>query len=174
MKKAYVLPKGFYSAGINAGIKKSPKLDAGLIYSRSDCDAAGFFTKNRLKSVHIIEAKKIINGKIRAIFSNSGSANALTGKAGFQDLKEIITALSKALAVKPATILAAATGKISKRIPVKNVVPSIPALASGLSAHDSKFPKAIMTTDLVEKFASEKVVLGGRSCIVSAAGKVRA
>lgn len=171
MKKAYILPKGFFSAGMNAGIKKAPKLDAGLIYSRTDCAAVGFFTKNRLKSVHITDAKSKINGRIRAIFSNSGSANALTGKPGFADLKAVILSVSKALKVKPAQVLAAATGKISKRIPVKKVLPNIPALASHLSAFDTKFPRAIMTTDTTEKFAAEVVNIGGKKCVASAAGK---
>jgi len=45
VKKAYILPMGFASAGIHAGIKKSNKPDAGLIYSRTPCRAAGFFTR---------------------------------------------------------------------------------------------------------------------------------
>ena len=171
MKKEYILPKGFFSAGINAGIKESPKLDAGMIFSRTDCAAVGFFTKNRLKSVHILEAKKIINGKIRAIFSNSGSANALTGKAGHDNLKAIVKAASGCLHVKPEQILAAATGKISKRIPVNNVVAAMPELVSALSAFDSKFPEAIMTTDTVQKFATAAVNIGGKKCVITAAGK---
>src|ERR1035437_10942560 len=101
MKKAYVLPSGFAAAGVYAGIKKIKKYDAGLIYSAFPCDAVGFFTKNRLKSVHIIEAKKTINGKIQAIFANSGSANALTGKAGFSDLRIILKSTSENLNLKP-------------------------------------------------------------------------
>lgn len=171
MKKAYILPDGFASAGVYAGIKNGKKFDAGLIYSASPCDAVGFFTKNRLKSVHIIEAKKIINGKIQAIFANSGSANALTGKAGFADLKTILKSAAENLNLKPAQILAAATGKISKRIPADSVVRAMPELVSNLSTHDSAFPKAIMTTDTTEKYASEIITIGGKKVTISAAGK---
>lgn len=171
MTKTYILPSGFASAGIYAGIKKTKKYDAGLIYSAAPCDAAGFFTKNRLKSVHIIEAKKTINNKIQAIFANSGSANALTGKAGFMDLKEILGSAAENLNLNPKQILAAATGKISKRIPVKNVISAMPELVSSLSTHDSAFPKAIMTTDTTEKYASEIITIGGKKVTVTAAGK---
>ena len=171
MKKAYVLPSGFAAAGVYAGIKKTKKYDAGLIYSAGPCDAVGFFTKNRLKSVHIIEAKKIINGKIQAVFANSGSANVLTGQAGFEDLKGILKTVAANLNLRPTQILAAATGKISKRIPVKNVIKAIPELVSNLSTYDSYFPKAIMTTDITEKYASELVAINGKTVTITAVGK---
>jgi glutamate N-acetyltransferase/amino-acid N-acetyltransferase len=171
VKKAYILPRGFASAGIHAGIKKSNKPDAGLIYSRTPCRAAGFFTKNRLKSVHIISAKKIINSPIQAVFANSGSANVLTGREGFSDLKEILSSAAGYLSLKPSQILAAATGKISKRIPVKNVISSMEALAGSLSTHDSAFPAAIMTTDTTEKYASAVIKLGGKDVTICAVGK---
>jgi glutamate N-acetyltransferase/amino-acid N-acetyltransferase len=171
MKKEYILPAGFASAGIYAGIKKSKKFDIGLIYSAEPCDAAGFFTKNRLKSVHILEAKKIINSKIHAVFANSGSANALTGRVGHADLKFILRSVAENLNLKEGQILAAATGKISKRIPVDKVVKAMPELVSGLSTHDNSFPKAIMTTDVTQKFASEVITIGGKKVTVAAAGK---
>lgn len=171
MKKTYVLPVGFASAGISAGIKNTKKNDVGLIYSAEPCAAVGFFTKNTLKSVHILEAKKIINGKIHAVFANSGSANALTGKAGFQDLKDILKAVSINLNLKPNQILAAATGKISKRIPVAKVVKAMPLLVDKLSTHDSIFPKAIMTTDVTEKYASEIITINGKKITITAVGK---
>jgi glutamate N-acetyltransferase / amino-acid N-acetyltransferase len=171
MKKEYILPSGFASAGIYAGIKKTKKLDVGLIYSAEPCDAVGFFTKNSLKSVHIMAAKKIINGKIQAVFANSGSANALTGKAGFEDLKNILVSVAKNLNLKPKQILAAATGKISKRIPVEKVVNIMTDLVSNLSTHDSSFPRSIMTTDTAEKYATEIVTINGKKVTVCAAGK---
>jgi glutamate N-acetyltransferase/amino-acid N-acetyltransferase len=171
MKKTYLLPSGFASSGIHAGIKKNKKADAGLIYSRTPCGAVGFFTKNRLKSVHIIHAKKAINSPIQAVFANSGSANVLTGKAGFSDLKAILESAAKYLSLDPSRMLGAATGKISKRIPVKKVLASMEALAGALSTHDSSFPGAIMTTDTCEKYASDVVTIGGKDVTICAVGK---
>ncbi len=171
MKKEYLLPKGFKSSGIHAGIKKGKSLDAGLIYSDTPCEAAAFFTRNRLKSAHILHAKKILKNNIRAVFANSGSANALTGKQGIKDLEKIIVNLSKLLKVKANTILGASTGKICKLLPVKSIIENLILLTAGLSGKDRNFPKAIMTTDTKVKTVSETLNIAGKKCIITAAAK---
>jgi len=171
MKKSYLLPKGFKSSGIHAGIKKGKKPDAGLIYSETPCDAVGFFTKNRLKSAHIMHAKKHMGGRISAVFANSGSANAMTGKQGIKDVENITAGIASLLKAKKSAVLAASTGKICKPLPVKSILKSLPVLVKGLSGSDKNFPKAIMTTDTTTKVASEQVNIDGIKCTITAAAK---
>ncbi|MCE5299273.1 MAG: bifunctional glutamate N-acetyltransferase/amino-acid acetyltransferase ArgJ [Spirochaetia bacterium] len=171
MRRAYVLPRGFSSAGIHAGIKKSGKPDAGLIVSDTSCTATAFFTKNRLKSAHIVYDKKVMDNPVRAVFCNAGSANCMTGEQGMEDLLAILVDLGNLLYVKPERILAAATGKIGKRIPVDTVLKHLPKLTASVTHTDKTFPKAIITTDLVQKFATAAFTAGGKKCTITAAGK---
>lgn len=171
MNASYTLPKGFYSAGIHGGIKKSKKHDMGLIFSPLPCSAAAFYTKNALKAAHITLDKKRESGAVHAVFANSGNANALMGSRGIKDIEEITACVAAMLGVKTDSVLAASTGKISKKMDVKTVTSSMPKLVSSLARKDNGFPKAIMTTDLTIKTATETLTLGGKKCVITAAAK---
>lgn len=171
MKKTYALPKGFYSAGIYGGIKKSKKHDMGLVYSEAGCNAAAFFTKNRLVSNHIIYDKPLLKNKIRAVFVNSGNANVFNGPQGLKDAAAIAAAVADSAEINRDSVLISSTGKISLKMPVDKILRAIPALAGALSKEDKTFPRAIMTTDLVQKVYTEKVRLSGREATVTGAAK---
>jgi len=171
MSSAYRLPAGFMSAGIHAGFKKNGKPDAGLIYSDKPCVTAGFFTSNRLKSWHIIHAKKRINAPVRAVFANSGNANVFNGRGGKAALQTIIGIIARGLSISPENILAASTGKISLDMPVKKIAPLISKLPGLLSANDRMFPRAIMTTDLTQKVFTERVKINGKNITVTGVAK---
>ncbi len=171
MEEIYRLPRGFLSSGIAGGIKKNKKLDMGLILSKSPCICSAFFTKNRLKSAHILYDKKIINNEIFAVFANSGNANALNGDTGILDLKRIIKKLSLELDLPENSILAASTGKIAKKMPVDKIIKNIPILLKKLSYKDKNFPEAILTTDLKTKIVSEKIKIDNKYCIITGVAK---
>jgi glutamate N-acetyltransferase/amino-acid N-acetyltransferase len=170
MKQEYVLPKGFKSCGIQGGVKKD-KMDTGFILSEKECDAVGFFTMNKLKSAHIQYDMKVIGNKIRAVFANSGNANAFTGSRGLSDLGMLSAGISKLFDIDRNSILFASTGIIGKPLPVDNMLAKIPALKFSVVPDDVNFPKAIMTTDLKEKYSSAEIVLAGGKARVTAVGK---
>jgi glutamate N-acetyltransferase/amino-acid N-acetyltransferase len=114
---------------------------------------------------------KAINGPIQAVFANSGSANVLTGKRGATDLEAILKKAAEILMIKPSAMLGAATGKISKPLPLKNILANMEKLAGAISSRDKSFPGAIMTTDTVEKYASDVITIGGKKVTICAAGK---
>jgi glutamate N-acetyltransferase/amino-acid N-acetyltransferase len=114
---------------------------------------------------------KAVNGPIQAVFANSGSANVLTGKTGVTDLEAILKKAAEILLIKPSAMLGAATGKISKPLPLKNILANMEKLAGAISARDKSFPGAIMTTDTVEKYASDVITIGGKKVVICAAGK---
>ncbi|MFA4966766.1 MAG: bifunctional ornithine acetyltransferase/N-acetylglutamate synthase, partial [Candidatus Margulisiibacteriota bacterium] len=79
-------PKGFLSAGIACGLKKSGKPDLSLIYSKVPAVAAGVFTTNQVKGNPVIVSRANLNGGLaQAIISNAGNANTWTGKKGLAD-----------------------------------------------------------------------------------------
>jgi glutamate N-acetyltransferase / amino-acid N-acetyltransferase len=171
VKKAYALPKGFYSAGMHAGIKKSKKPDAGLIYSETGCNAAAFFTKNRLIANHIIYDRRLLKNRIRAVFANSGNANVFNGPQGLKDAAAIAAAAADASEINRDSVLVSSTGKISLKMPMKKILAAIPGLAGKLSKKDRTFPAAIMTTDLVQKAYTEQVELGGKKVTITGVAK---
>ncbi len=171
MKKAYILPKGFYSAGISGGIKKSRGPDMGLIYSEAGCAAAVFFTTNKLKAHHIIYDRTVLKNKIRGVFANSGNANVFNGPQGYKDAETIAKKTALALEINKGSVLVSSTGRISLKMPMAKILPKIPALARALSQKDKVFPRAIMTTDLVRKVYTRVLKIGGKKVTITGAAK---
>jgi glutamate N-acetyltransferase / amino-acid N-acetyltransferase len=173
VRKSYCLPEGFMTAGISAGLKKSGKPDAGLIFSETPCVTAAMFTINALKAHHIIHAKQALkNGaKAGAVFVNSGNANVYNGPEGMAAVKKITSKIASMLGIKGPKVLMASTGKISLDFPLKKVEAKLPELCEALSEGDLVFPKAIMTTDLVEKSRTERVKIGGKQVTITGACK---
>src|SRR6476646_8619131 len=79
-------PKGFYAAGLSAGIKKSGKKDLMLLVSDRPCAAAGVFTTSRTPAEPVIVTKAHLKtGSARAVVVNAGNANASTGEPGMKN-----------------------------------------------------------------------------------------
>ncbi|MBX9598697.1 MAG: bifunctional glutamate N-acetyltransferase/amino-acid acetyltransferase ArgJ [Burkholderiales bacterium] len=160
-------PQGFKAAGVSAGIKKSHKLDLSLIYSKVPAIAAGVFTRNQVKAAPLLLTKKHLkSGYLQAIITNSGNANACTGKLGTQHAKQTAIALAKELKIDNTLIGVASTGVIGVTLPIEKILTSIPKLSAKLdSAEDQEAAKAIMTTDTFAKQAALAVTLSDGSII---------
>lgn len=160
--------KNFFANGITAGIKKSGKSDLGIIFSDSDCNAAGVFTTNRVKAACVqINKDMLASKKIRAIICNSGNANACTGERGISDAKKIAESVEKTLNLDEKTVLTASTGVIGEFIPLEKIIKTIPDLAKSLSKNGANaFAKAIMTTDTKEKEVAFEVELSNGKFII--------
>lgn len=156
-------PAGFVASGVAAGIKKpgSPKLDCALIVSDRPSAVAGAFTRNLLKSPPTKWTEGVcIRGEGRAIFINSGNANAVTGQQGVEDVQRIAECVSGPLGIPITQVSVLSTGVIGQLLPMdrveQGIAASIPALS--VSGH-ADAAKAIMTTDLVMKEAAVELML---------------
>mgnify|MGYP000470449800 FL=1 len=160
-------PQGFKAAGFAAGIKKSHKLDLSLIYSEVPAIAAGVFTRNQVKAAPLLLTKKHLkSGYLQAIITNSGNANACTGKLGAQHAKQTALVLAKELNIDSTLIGVASTGVIGVTLPIEKILTSIPKLSAKLdSVEDQEAAKAIMTTDTFTKQAALAVKLSDGSTI---------
>lgn len=160
-------PQGFKAAGFAAGIKKSHKLDLSLIYSEVPAIAAGVFTRNQVKAAPLLLTKKHLkSGYLQAIITNSGNANACTGKLGAQHAKQTALVLAKELNIDSTLIGVASTGVIGVTLPIEKILTSIPKLSVKLSSvEDQEAAKAIMTTDTFAKQAALSVKLSDGSII---------
>jgi glutamate N-acetyltransferase / amino-acid N-acetyltransferase len=151
--------KGFHAGAVTAGIKDSKKPDCGLIISERPCSAAGAFTTNAVRASSVDWCEGLLpTAAVRAVFCNSGNANACTGDRGVHDTRKIAADISGLLRVKKESVLVASTGVIGHFLPMANMGKSLPKLfgnAMKASAEGgSAFAGAIMTTDTKKKECS--------------------
>ncbi len=150
------IPVGFRFSGIASGIKKTGKLDLGLITSDSPADCAGVFTRNKVIAAPLLLTKpRVAKGKCQAILVNSGNANACTGAAGLQTAEMTLKLLSEQLPVADELVAVASTGVIGESLPLEPFRTGIPRLVAGLSATQVvTVAEAMMTTDAFSKVAT--------------------
>ncbi len=172
-KGTITAPKGFKAAGINCGIKRSKKLDLGLIVSETKASATAVFTKNSVKAAPLlISQKHLRNSEAQAIIVNSGNANCFTGKFGLNYAQDTTQYAADALGIKKTDIVVTSTGIIGKPLPIKKIEKGIPTLVKKLSSAANKnFEKSILTTDLVTKNSCVEVRLGGKKITIAGCAK---
>lgn len=154
-----VLPKGFFASGVNCGVRRY-RPDIGLIYTEKDCVAAGVFTLNEMKAAPVLHCQNILpSAHVRAIVTNSGQANAATGKLGAENNLRMAEAVANELGVNSSQVLTASTGVIGVHLDIEKVEACVPELVERATEVAEHFALAIMTTDLVPKTASLTVAL---------------
>tara|TARA_A100001011_G_scaffold399217_1_gene506832 strand:+ start:64 stop:1263 length:1200 start_codon:yes stop_codon:yes gene_type:complete len=149
-------PEGFLADGIFAGLKSAgeDKLDLGILVSKEPCEWAATYTDNKIKSSSIDYCKEV-EGKIKGIIVNSGSANCCVGDQGLIDSRNI-TQKCKEIFNSSAPFLMSSTGVIGVEIPVGLIINSIEKFKID-SKGGEKFSRAIITTDSKTKNISIEV-----------------
>ena len=149
-----MIPIGFQFSGVRCGLKNK-RNDLGLIYSEQPCQACGVFTTNfvRASSVDFTKAA-VADGKLRAVVVNSGNANCCTGEQGKRDTRKMAELTAERLDVDVADVAVASTGVIGQLLDMSKVEKGIHAASKTLNDDHKPFMDAILTTDLVEKWAA--------------------
>ena len=149
-------PEGFLADGIFAGLKSAgeDKLDLGILVSEELCEWAATYTDNKIKSSSIDYCKEV-EGKIKGIIVNSGSANCCVGDQGLIDSRNI-TKKCKEIFNSSVPFLMSSTGVIGVEIPVGLIMNSIEKFTID-SKGGEKFSRAIITTDSKTKNISIEV-----------------
>lgn len=167
-------PLGFKASGISAEIKKSKKLDMGLIFSERDCVTVGTFTTNKFAAAPVkICKEKLSQGNFfNAIIVNSGNANACTGNTGIKNSNEIANKTAQLLNICPKKVLVASTGIIGEQLPMIKINNGIEQAVSQLSQKNGlNAAQAIMTTDTKPKYAAVNFKLHDK--IVTIGGMIK-
>src|SRR3954469_212303 len=116
VERRAVLPAGFQSGGVAAGIKASGRPDVALIVATSGPAAvAAVFTPNAFAAAPVRLSRANLAatsddprggyGFASAVVSTSGCANAATGAAGDADQTEVGRFVAKALGVDETRVL---------------------------------------------------------------------
>jgi len=185
-------PKGFLTAGVHCGIKKSGNLDLGLIVCPTGATAAAVFTTNKIISAAVeVSRKHIKSPKVFAVVANSGCANACTGRKGIRNAIKMCIMTASAVARitsgegretrdEGRNVLVASTGIIGHQLPMEKIKAGIAKAAGNLSSSASAgldFAKAIMTTDTKPKQAVRQISIESRvtnhESLITIAGVVK-
>lgn len=171
IKGGVTAAKGFFAAGVEAGIKYINRKDMAHIFSKEPCVAAGTFTSNVVKAACVTWDKNIIDSKnkVHAVIVNAGIANACTGSQGYNYCEETAKTAAEAFEIPQDSVLVASTGVIGMQLPIHKIKNGIKklqkdsdnTLEAGLMAAE-----AIMTTDTVSKQAAVEVEIGGRTVTI--------
>jgi glutamate N-acetyltransferase/amino-acid N-acetyltransferase len=166
-------PKGFKAAGIASGIKKSGKLDLGLLFSQVRCAAAGVFTTNVLKGASLLVSREhLTDGHAQAVIVNSGNANASTGERGMLDAREMCCCTARYLDIPAHDVLPSSTGVIGEYLPLPAIRTGIESLVPRLHENGGEeMARAIMTTDTVPKLTARRVTVEGHSFSIGGIAK---
>ena len=168
--------KGFYAAGMHAGIKyKDPaKKDLALIVSEKTCTAAATFTTNAVKAAPVLYDMELIKkGCGRAVIVNSGIANACAPNE-MENAVRMGKAAAKAIGCSPEEVYVSSTGVIGMELPaavIEEAVPALYEMLDGGEAGSDAAAAAIMTTDTVKKEAAVEIVLSGKPVRIGAITK---
>ena len=149
-------PRGFRAAGISVGLKTSGAPDLALVVNDGpERVSASVYTANRAQANSILWSKAAKVSAARAIILNSGGANCFTGEFGYDTARLTAEAVAHELRCDRLEVQVASTGLIGYGGQEfrDRIVGNVPALVTALSADDTSAPKAILTTDTVEKTA---------------------
>ncbi|CAD6892815.1 unnamed protein product [Tilletia laevis] len=215
------LPRGFVVSATYAGVKAaispklsapgsaskaattSPKPDLALVVSatKQPAAAAATFTKNVFKAAPVLHSSKALlkgqaspqGARAKAILTNSGCANAVTGEAGLRDTIECAKTVSALLGPAVSNsgsggvqgppsaetlahanadhTLVLSTGVIGVPLPMPTIRKALPHLANSNILSSSpeawlEVARAFMTTDTFPKLRARTFELAGRKCSI--------
>ncbi len=172
---ASLLPvRGIKLGFAKAYVRKSDRKDVLVMTLAEGSRVAGVFTKNRFCAAPVILCKDFLAQKkgIRALLVNTGCANAGTGEDGLHRAKQSCEALGKLLNISANQVLPFSTGVILEPLPVDKVIAGLPAAIENLKEDNwLNAAEAIMTTDMVAKGASRRLMLGGKQVTITGISK---
>ena len=168
---------GLSISTVSCGLYEKKRDDLVFFYFREGANYANVFTQSKLVSENIKWNKKIKEKKIFGILINTRNANAMTGKNGYNSLKNISTNLSKLLNekqksdedfpknIKPNQILFACTGTIGEKFPEVRILNNLNNLIEKIKYTQNKLiwikaALGIMTTDTKPKLSMAECKIG--------------
>ena len=157
----------------SAGIKKPGRKDVVVIEVCEGASVAGVFTKNAFCAAPVVLSKQhIVSGSNRYLLTNTGNANAGTGKQGMIDAQACCEALAALTGVSAQDVLPFSTGVIGEKLPVEKIKAALPDALSNLSDDTwALAAEGIMTTDTRPKGVSVQFQYEGKTITLSGISK---
>lgn len=156
-----------------AGIRQRSRPDVMLAVLAPGTQVAGLFTTSKTASAPVEWCRaQLPRRTARALVANSGNANAFTGSAGRDAVREIAGSAAAALDCHVHEIFIASTGVIGEPLPAERVTRILARLAeSGAADAWRDAAEAIMTTDTFAKMATARAAIDGHRVTINAIAK---
>ncbi len=161
-----------------AHMRKAQRKDVLVMTLAEGSAVSGVFTQNQfcaapvlLCKSHLAQSAQAKQG-IRALLVNTGCANAGTGEQGMQAAQQTCVALADLLGLDAQQVLPFSTGVILEPLPVDKVLQGLPTAIANLSEDNwLNAAEAIMTTDIVAKASSRRLLLDGKPITITGMSK---
>jgi glutamate N-acetyltransferase/amino-acid N-acetyltransferase len=134
---------------------------------------AGVFTTSKTSSAPVLWCRdKLKAGEARVLVVNSGNANAFTGKAGQEGVREIAAAAAAVTGCRAQQVFMASTGVIGEPLPAEKITRVLSGLAAqGAPGNWRAAADAIMTTDTYPKAATATATIDGVKVTINGIAK---
>lgn len=162
-KKLASLPPldGVELATTNSGTKYKGRDDLLVARMAEGTQVAGVFTTSKTAAAPVAWCQNALEGGLaRALVVNAGNANAFTGKAGLQTVRQTASVAAAMTGCRQKDVFIASTGVIGEVLDGDAIGN---ALAKAVNAGDPGWEaaaRAIMTTDTFPKLATKTVKIG--------------
>ena len=157
-----------------AHIRKAQRKDLLVMTLAEGSAVSGVFTQNQFCAAPVTLCKSHLAAKqgIRALLVNTGCANAGTGGQGMQAAQQSCAALAGLLGLNAEQILPFSTGVILEPLPVDKLISGLPTALANLNENNwLAAAEAIMTTDIVAKATSRRLLIGGQAVTITGMSK---
>ena len=157
-----------------AHIRKAQRKDLLVITLAEGSAVSGVFTQNQFCAAPVTLCKSHLAAKqgIRALLVNTGCANAGTGEQGMQAAQQSCAALAGLLDLNAEQILPFSTGVILEPLPVDKLISGLPMALANLNENNwLAAAEAIMTTDIVAKATSRRLLIDGQAVTITGMSK---
>src|SRR5882672_10441674 len=180
--KAPLAPKIFASlppmAGVRlatgqAGIKYRGRPDVLMAVLAPNTQVAGVFTQSKTSSAPVEWCRRQLPAGIaRVLIVNSGNANAFTGRAGQESVREVAESAAGVIGCRAQEVFVASTGVIGEPLPHQKITRILGPLAeSGAAGAWRAAAEAIMTTDTYPKLATVSAYIDGHRVTINGIAK---
>jgi glutamate N-acetyltransferase/amino-acid N-acetyltransferase len=156
-----------------SGIKYRGRTDLLLVVMAPGTQVAGVLTKSKTSSAPVDWCRKHLpGGTARALVVNSGNANAFTGRAGSESVREVAESAAGVMGCRAQEVFVASTGVIGEPLPHEKITRILGQLAeAGAAGGWRAAAEAIMTTDTFPKLATTTAYIDGHRVTINAIAK---
>jgi glutamate N-acetyltransferase / amino-acid N-acetyltransferase len=163
---------------VAAGVRYQQRTDVLLALLAPGTRVAGVFTTSKTASAPVLWCRDKLkgaqnqDGSARVLVVNSGNANAFTGKAGQDGVREIADEAAAVAGCRPQEVFMASTGVIGEPLPTERITRVLSSLVSqGAAGNWRAAADAIMTTDTYPKAATATATIDGVKVTINGIAK---
>ena len=156
-----------------AGVRYQQRTDVLLALLAPGTQVAGVFTTSKTASAPVLWCRDKLKGnEARVLVVNSGNANAFTGKAGQEGVREIAEEAAAVARCRASEVFMASTGVIGEPLPTQKITKILAGLAAqGAAGNWRAAADAIMTTDTYPKAATATALIDGVKVTINGIAK---